>query len=111
MIDPEIIRAIFSANLSFTAFLLAIIGIIVPIYVRASTDLKKRYSRLLKIFGADFMLSTFVTMSSFVSLLNIPISDSLISFPFYGRLIILIGFSLEMVLLTIGAIVFIAFIT
>jgi hypothetical protein len=111
MIDPEIIRTIFTANLSFTAFLLAVIGIIIPIYVAAPISFKNKYRNLLRILGVDFSISIFVTISCLAYLLNIPVGAVQAPICFDSGLLIVSCFSVEMIVLTVGAIIFILSIT
>jgi hypothetical protein len=107
----DLISAIFAANLSFIAILLAVIGIVIPIYANVGLELKAKFKKLLKIFGINFFLSVFVTILCLIYLVNASYNILPICLQFNPEIFIVTFFIGEILLLVVGVTAFISYIT
>lgn len=106
----NIIEFILNANLSFTGILLALIGIIVPLYLNVVNESwRKIYKYLLLIFALDFVLGVIINIACLLLLVDIPVL--FFSLTLDARSLILFLFATEMMLLAIGGMWFIIRIT
>jgi hypothetical protein len=104
MAEQTIAEFVLNSNLSFTAILLTLIAILIPLYVAVKDDQwKKKYKGLFLIFTIDFTISVLVNFLCLISKFNIILDPSMTA---NVDLLIVVLYILEFIVMGIGGICF-----